>query len=1770
MVAPLVDPTSPLVGRKLGEFEVVERVAVGGFGELFRARQGTLGRDAVVKVLSNATVETARDRFTREAQLASQLDHPYAAHIYAFGVEPDGLQWIAMELVRGVSLAELLRAQGSLPVARFVPLFQAICQVVHVAHEQGIVHRDIKPSNVMVVARAGVLLPKLLDLGIARLYTADRAQASATDERVERLLSTTERTSARWAAVDPGTAATLEVDDANVRFDRQLRELLGERLAEISNTPQSDANLTSGAVYLGSPPYMAPELWLRPHTAGPPADIYALGVLAYECLTGKQPYHGATTADIARAHLQPLPALPEHLPPALHAGLLKATAKRAKDRHSDALALSRAVEEACRVEPAIVLPRPPDELVAKVFARAPQPIAESIAAAEASTRLDDAYARYVTALELVPQYLGIVALGCWTRLGSPDPDGEVRALVRRLCNAGLAARDWLVLAQTIAKPFTRLREAFPLPELVDICRRGLGEPAEARLGAERPATITVDDIRALIDALVAAVGELDELFEYQLAVKTERGLERWSGARRRPRPLIAGTVDAPDGAPVLIDRNGAAVVSLWPLAKPIAPTQTTEPELFFVAGLGRYGARLVAQPNGFSRQDPELAAWLEQLVGGVGRDGDDGEEGKPPYRGLASFSVADNELFFGRERESENLANHLRAHSFAAVVGPSGAGKSSFVQAGVVPLLPKDWRAVVMRPGASPFQALHDRLGDEAELERDVADPKAAMTRLADGARARGETLVLYVDQAEELVTLCRDERERSAFAQFLAAVRDDDRVRVVLTLRDDFLMRLQRLPDLGERLTTGMQLLGTPSRADLRRILVEPARRKGYELEDATLVEEMVGAVVDNPSALALLSFTAARLWELRDRQFRKLRRRVYASLGGVGGALAQHAEETIAAMADDERELVREAFRHLVTADGTRAVILKTELAELLGGGDKANKVIESLVNARLAVTSESSAGITVEITHEALLESWPRLVTWRREDAENARLRDRLRASARQWNANGRQKGMLWSGDVLVEYRLWRSRYPGRLADAEQAFANACLREEARGKRLRRVLTSTAFVVLAATAVVLYVFGSRARTSAAQAAERTIEVLEEQGRRDLLDQRPLRAARPLARAYAAGGDHPSLRFLLRTALRSVESQRGVFVGHTEKLRRALFTGDGKHVVTASDDGSVRLWDADSGQALATATLGGPARIARTADRTLVAGAAPGAVVVWRAADLHELARWPLPDGAKPVTVAISDDGKRVIVGDRAGSVYRLSADRDDHGKLQDGIIYASLVAPDGAWWIASGDGGHIHVGRDGRTTALVHGDAAVLALALHPDRAQFASGSGDGSIVVWSLDGTKRATLTGHTQPIRWLAFSPDGKRLASASEDATVRIWTLDGSASPVVLSGHEGMVMSIGFSPDGSELVSSGADGTVRLWDMASLSPLGSLDAHTAEVWYAELDATGTRIATASADKTGRVWEPWRGDERLAIRAPKGGFLGAVFDARGEWIATSGADGIARIVDVAGKPISELAVDAAPLRAIAFSPDRARLVTGSESGVVKLWNLADRTVVATLDRPAGGAYVARYRPDGAELAVAGEDGRVRIYSAAGAPLRTLAGHTAAVWGMAYSPDGALLATASDDHTARIWDARTGAALRTLGPQPDQVNGVAFDPSGTRVATIDLVGMLRVYRVADGSLLGEVAAHRDNVLAVAFSGDGERIATASFDHTVSIRDARTLRELARLRRHTGEVYAIAFHPTTDRLLSAGADGVLWLTRLELETRSRDEIARLVPVN
>src|SRR4051794_19997074 len=323
-----------LSGRALGEFVLREQIGAGGYGAVYRCEQPVLKRDAVVKVLhaGRRRNNTAKERFLREAQLASRLDHPYAAHVYSFGAEDDGVLWIAMELVQGITLGDLLKSRGPMPLDEFVPFFECVAQVVQAAHERGIVHRDLKPSNMMVIESGGHRFPKLLDFGIAKLIDdAESAEAHDDDDDDD-----------DEPAVDPwiDRAATVRI------------RVTPQRVQRTRTDSKPAARLTRRGAVIGSAPYMSPEQWGDPCAVGPASDIYSLGCVAYEALIGRAPFTAANTDEYYKQHLRTdPPSLGTSFSPDLDRVLQCALAKAPEARHTSALALAAEFRAVLRVQP---------------------------------------------------------------------------------------------------------------------------------------------------------------------------------------------------------------------------------------------------------------------------------------------------------------------------------------------------------------------------------------------------------------------------------------------------------------------------------------------------------------------------------------------------------------------------------------------------------------------------------------------------------------------------------------------------------------------------------------------------------------------------------------------------------------------------------------------------------------------------------------------------------------------------------------------------------------------------------------------------------------------------------------------------------------------------------------------------------------------------------------------------------------------------------------------------------------------------------------------------------------------------------------------------------------------------------------------------------------------------------------------------------------------------------------------------------------------------
>ena len=275
-------PVDPLVGHTLDEkYRLEERLGVGGMGTVYRARHLLIDRPVAIKVLNRLFVEdeAARTRFRREARAAGRLQHPNAVTVTDFGESQDGYVYLVMELLEGRTLRDVLAKEAPLDVARSVALMLQIAAAVAAAHEAGIIHRDLKPANIFVAQNPEVpAVVKVLDFGIAKLAA----------------------------------------------------ELLDD---------EDSLTLTQVGAMIGTPRYMSPEQ-CDGLDLTPAADVYSLGCILYEMLTGTVPFSGATPLAIAVRQTSEIPRSPRDyvssIPPALEQVVLHTLEKRPEDRPADA------------------------------------------------------------------------------------------------------------------------------------------------------------------------------------------------------------------------------------------------------------------------------------------------------------------------------------------------------------------------------------------------------------------------------------------------------------------------------------------------------------------------------------------------------------------------------------------------------------------------------------------------------------------------------------------------------------------------------------------------------------------------------------------------------------------------------------------------------------------------------------------------------------------------------------------------------------------------------------------------------------------------------------------------------------------------------------------------------------------------------------------------------------------------------------------------------------------------------------------------------------------------------------------------------------------------------------------------------------------------------------------------------------------------------------------------------------------------------------------
>lgn len=610
--------------------------------------------------------------------------------------------------------------------------------------------------------------------------------------------------------------------------------------------------------------------------------------------------------------------------------------------------------------------------------------------------------------------------------------------------------------------------------------------------------------------------------------------------------------------------------------------------------------------------------------------------------------------------------------------------------------------------------------------------------------------------------------------------------------------------------------------------------------------------------------------------------------------------------------------------------------------------------------------------------------------------------------------------------------------------------------------------------------------------------------------------------------------------------------------EVTSAVYSPDGRQIVTTSAAGSAALWDAATGQQLATLSSDvGPSQARWSADGSrLVTVAGDGRARVWDGATGAPISEITDPDDPRLSDAAISSDGSVVVTAGFVHNRVRLwdAATGDGVGTIRRATVDRLALSPDDRLLLLARQNRDVELWSTETVSEVARyrqdGQEFFTAAAFSPDGRLFATAGADGRVVVRGLDGGKVAEVA-YADEATALAFSPDGSLLASSSRDGTAKVTDLSSGATVTTFSGHDASVTDVAFSSDGTMVASSDADGLIQLWLPGSGALVATLAGHAGPVNSVSFSPQSDLVVSASDDRTAIVWSA----------SPSGGGLTRTHRLDlGEGLrdAVLSPDGARALLDRDGDTGEQLVrVDTAtgatepgyvlaPTQSWLPTTDaRAELTVvqdfGGEKPLAEVRRVADGAVVATLEGIlANGAAL-----DGAgrRVAVVGDDGAAAVYDAgSGARLVTLEGHDPAlpVEAVAFSPDGSEVVTGSLDGSARIWDVATGRQLTSIegafGPVPPRnlpTMHLALSEDGSRLVTGSIYeSTANLWDAASGALVARIDGVDGGTTGVAFSPSGRLLLMTDYNGNSHIWDGVDGRRLSLVSHVTGSAVTARF--------------------------------------
>jgi WD40 repeat protein len=573
-------------------------------------------------------------------------------------------------------------------------------------------------------------------------------------------------------------------------------------------------------------------------------------------------------------------------------------------------------------------------------------------------------------------------------------------------------------------------------------------------------------------------------------------------------------------------------------------------------------------------------------------------------------------------------------------------------------------------------------------------------------------------------------------------------------------------------------------------------------------------------------------------------------------------------------------------------------------------------------------------------------------------------------------------------------------------------------------------------------------------------------------------------------------------------------VFKGHTDAVYAVAFSPDGKYLITASFDHTLKLWETATGKEVKT--YGGATghakqviSVAFNQDGSMIAsGSTDNTLKVWDVPVNAPIRSLRSSDSVQ--AVALSPDGLKLAIGGKDGSLKLVApADFKELVKFQtghQGAITSLAFSANGQLLASVGVDHTLRYWNvaNGQLVATVGAHmAGVNAVAVNPNNTAVYTVGGDGYLKFWSLPSPPSKTLPGHGAPIRALAMTADNTAFYTGSDDRTVRHFTIAGAKEVRSLAGPQSGITSVATHPTNAFIAAGTLDSRVFLWNNSDAKVLTSWLAHAWAVHSVQVHPQGQQLMTAGADGLVKFWALPPVLPRTMTHPDA--VLAAASSFDGKKLYTGCGDKFVRIWDTTKQVMEkQFAGHAGPVTAVAVSSNLQILASGSADNTIRLWNQATAKESAVLLAHAAPLTALGINAAGTQMVSASEDSTVKLWAL---PLVApkLFTHPDPITCMVLTPDGGKILTGGNDKIIRLWNLTSGAKERDYPGPTLPIVSAAISSNGKSIAAAALDKSVFLWNVADAKVLQKLPMPAVPQ-AVAFSADSQSVFVGLADNSI----------------------------------------------------------------